>query len=82
MAADIAESGRAKQRVADRVRERIAIRVASGSFFERDPHPANHEFAAGDKAVNVAAEADSQASEIVGERCSNRHRRFAAATPG
>src|SRR5437773_2180408 len=57
MRTDVAESRRAKQRVAESVSEDVAIRVADGSFVERKRNTADDERAAFGEAMQIVADA-------------------------
>jgi len=58
--ANVAQRRGAEQGVADGVRQRVAVRVAHGSFVERNTHAAQNQFAPRSEAVNIAAEADPE----------------------
>ena len=53
MLADVAERGRAEQRVADRVDQNVCIRMALEPLLVRDLHAANDELSPGDQRVHV-----------------------------
>ena len=59
VAADITQRRGAQQRVADGVREGIAVRVPHRTFVEGNPHAAQNQPASRGKAVDVAASSDS-----------------------
>ncbi len=60
MRADITQRCGAKQRIANGVRQRVAVRMADRAFIERDSHPAQYQLSARGEAVNVVADANSK----------------------
>src|SRR6185295_16017969 len=65
VAADVAERGRAEQRVADRVRQYVGIRVPGETLVVRDLDAADHQLAAGDEGMHVEALADPHARFLI-----------------
>ena len=59
MPPDITEPGSAEQRVANRVKQHVRIRVTEQPFFVGDFHTAHHELSAFDEAVDIITRADS-----------------------
>ena len=59
MLADIAHGGSAQQRVGNSMEEHVGVAVAEQTFFIRDIHAAEDEFAAFNKPVRIIAVADA-----------------------
>jgi hypothetical protein len=59
MRADVAKGKRSEDRVGDRVRERVGIRMAVSSKVRIDPHTAEDQRAIGYESMDVGAEAYS-----------------------
>lgn len=60
MLADVAQAGRAEQRVDDRVQQHVGVRMAEQAQTVRDRDPADDQFAAFDEGVAVVAGADAE----------------------
>ena len=56
MPADVAERGRAQQRIADGMKQSIAVRMAQRTQVERDLHAAQNQRAARDQTVQIVAD--------------------------
>jgi hypothetical protein len=61
MSSDIPERSCPEQRIADGMRESVAVGMADRAFLEGNPHAAQDQFAAGGKAVNVIPNSDPKA---------------------
>jgi len=59
MRADIAEAARTEQRITNAMAQHIAIRMADGAFLKWQFNPADYEFAAFRKAMQIVADARS-----------------------
>src|SRR4030095_2344742 len=70
MCADIAERRSAKERVAQRVRENVAIRMPDWTFIERKCDPADNQRTASRKTVQIVANAAADFSHEKGSRLS------------
>jgi hypothetical protein len=51
MPANIAQGGSSQQRIADSVRQRIAVRVACRTFLEGDAHSTQNKLTSSDEAM-------------------------------
>jgi hypothetical protein len=60
MVTDIAERRRTQQRVADGVDESVAVRVADGTFVERNLNAAQNQFPAADEAMHIGSDANAE----------------------
>src|SRR5215469_8026504 len=69
MHADIAEAGRSKQRVTERVRHDVAVGMPHRSFVKRNLNAADDELSAFRKAVQVVADAAADAHAFFRSIC-------------
>src|SRR5947207_8277258 len=78
MAADVAQSRRAQQRVTDGVGQAVAVRMAEGTFGERNPHAAQNEFSSDFETVHGVADAGAMRA---GHKESQKAKNEAASHP-
>ena len=64
MLADVAEAGRAEERIGDGVQQRVRVRVAQQTARVRNRHPAQHQRPADHQRVRVPAFADAQCRQV------------------
>src|SRR5271156_1338265 len=65
MRADVAEPCRAKQRIAQRVRQNVTVRMTHWTFIKGQLQPTNNQLAAALKSVQVIADTAARAHGIV-----------------
>jgi hypothetical protein len=64
MRADIAETRRAKQRVAQRVRQNISVGMSNRPFIERNLNSADHQLSAFRETMKIVANAAAHAHAL------------------
>lgn len=75
MRTDIAQRRGAKQCVRDSVGQRVAVRVPRGTFFKRDSHSSQDQFAARHQGMDIVSEAGPDERSKVERRRSKVDRR-------
>jgi hypothetical protein len=68
MPANIAQGGSSQQRIADSVRQRIAVRMACRTYLEGDAHSTQNKLTSSDEAMQIVPKAGPNGSRKHGRR--------------